>query len=60
MDSHSRKMEMAAEISDEESLPLAELEDEQKHHESLKNIFSKHGVDIEYHFLRDLKEWKLS
>lgn len=60
MDTQSRKIEYAAEVSDEESLPMAEYEKYLEHHESLKEIFSKHGVDIQQHFLKDLKEWKLS
>ena len=60
MNTHSDKVTREPDSTDEDELPLHDHLHHHKHHESLKEIFNKHGVKIDPNFLRDLKEWKSS
>lgn len=58
MDTHADQATKEADSTDEEALPLAHHDLHHKHHQTLKEIFHKHGIDIKPEFIRDLKHWK--
>ena len=60
MDTHSERLVREEDSTDEEALPMSDHHIHHKHHESLKEVFNKHGINIDRDFLRDLKEWKRS
>ena len=58
MDLHSEILSREPDSTDDEALPMAEINHHHKHHESLKEIFNKHGANPNSEFMRDLKSWK--
>ena len=60
MNTHSENLSKEPDSTDEEVLPMHDHHLHHKHHQSLKEIFSKHGVEVKPEFMRDLKHWKHS
>ena len=60
MNKHANHHAEMLEMEEEDFLPMEDCEKHHKYHESLKEIFNKHGMVLNNDFMKDLKEWKSS
>ena len=58
MENHADKHAQEHESHEDDLLSVSDYDKHHEYHESLKDVFNKHGVPLNKDFLRDLKEWK--